>query len=172
MALPVSSPNTLESKSSKLLRELLASGRPILYVMTAEEQRIARLLSEGAQQFFAAPLPSWSWSLTEGMVCSDGTKPGHDTTNPRVALDFIADYQGSGIFHLKDFHEPLREAVVVRRLRDLYQLCFGKKKFVVITSPIRFIPEEISRNIVYIELNVPVVVIGCFKMFNHFLVGF
>ena len=155
MASPASSSNTLASKPSKLLRELLASGRPILYIMTAEEQRIARLLIEGAQHFFASPMLYWSWSLTEGLVCSNGTKPEYDTANPRAALDFIANYQGAALFHLKDFHESLHEAVVVRRLRDLYQLCFGQNKYIVISSPIRFIPEEISRNIVYIELTVP-----------------
>ena len=150
-------PNSMnsESKSSKLLRDLLASGRPILYIMTAEEQRVARLLREGAQQYFAAPVPYWSWSSTEGLICADGTKPDSDTSNPRAALDFIANYQGPAIFHLKDFHDALREAVIVRRIRDLYQLCFGQDKFVVISSPIRFIPEEISRNIVYFELNIP-----------------
>ncbi len=147
--------NRLESKSSKLLRELLASGRPILYIMTAEEQRIARLLREGAEHFFASPVSYWSWSLTEGMVCSDGTKSEQDTTNPRAALDFVAQYQGAAIFHMKDFHDALKEAVVVRRLRDLYEQCAGKNKFVVISSPIRFIPEEISRNIVFFELNIP-----------------
>ncbi|MFZ4701573.1 MAG: AAA family ATPase [Candidatus Methylumidiphilus sp.] len=155
MATQTSTPTDNESKSSKLLRELLASGRPILYIMTSEEQRVARLLREGAQNFFNPPVAYWSWSLTEGMVCSDGSKSNHDTTNPRAALDFIADYQGEAMFHLKDFHDALREAVVVRRIRDLYELCFGKNKFVVISSPIRYIPEEISRNIVYIELNIP-----------------
>ena len=155
MATPSISSNPLESRSSKLLRDLLVSGRPILYIMTAEEQRIGRLLREGAQLFFPAPVPYWSWSMTEGMQSLDGVKSESDTTNPRAALDFIANYPGPALFHLKDFHEALREAVVVRRLRDLYTLCPGANKFVVISSPIRFIPEEISRNIVFIELNVP-----------------
>ncbi|CAG1773008.1 hypothetical protein BAC2_03395, partial [uncultured bacterium] len=49
----------------------------------------------------------------------------------------------------------MHEAVVVRRLRDLYTLCMNQGKFVVITSPIRHIPDELNRNIVYFELNVP-----------------
>jgi AAA+ superfamily predicted ATPase len=155
MATQASTPKILEGRSSKLLRELLASGRPILYIQTAEEQRIARLLREGAQHYFAAPMPYWSWSLTEGMVFSDGSKSEHDTTEPRAALDFIANFQGPAVFHLKDFHEPLHEAVVVRRLRDLYEICFGLNQFIVISSPLRFIPEEISRNIVYFELDIP-----------------
>jgi len=155
MATSTTSPDTLKSKSGKLLRELFASGRPLLYLMSAEEQRVGTLLSLAARQFFNPPVPYWSWSLTEGMQCADGAKPGKDTLNPRAALDFIADHPGPGVFHLKDFHEALHEAVVVRRLRDLYTLCLNQGKFVVVSSPVRFIPEELNRNIVYVELNVP-----------------
>ena len=56
--------------------------------------------------------------------------------------------QAPAIFHLKDFHEPLRESAEIRRrLRDVYESCRGQRKFVVITSPVRFIPEEIERSL-------------------------
>lgn len=143
-----------ESKSSKLLRELFASGRPLLYIMSAEEQRVSDLLQDAARRFFDKPVPFWSWSLTEGMQGPDGAQAGTDS--PRAALDFIANYSEPAVFLLKDFHEPLRESpVVVRRLRDLYERCMGQGKFVVVASPIRFIPEELNRNMVYFELNVP-----------------
>ncbi len=145
-----------ESTTSKKLRALFASGRPLLYIVSAEEQRVGSLLREAAGQFFANPVPLWSWSLTEGMQSGDEAPPGADTTDPRAALDFIAAFQGPAIFHLKDFHEAMRaSAAVRRRLRDVYELCLDRAKFVVISSPIRFIPEELSRDMVSIELNVP-----------------
>ena len=53
---------------------------------------------------------------------------------------------GPAIFHLKDFHEPMRDAPEIRRrLRDLYESCFDRGKFVVISSPVKFIPEELER---------------------------
>jgi hypothetical protein len=39
-----------------------------------------------------------------------------------------------------------------RRLRDVYELCMDTGKFVVITSPIRVIPEEIDRQIAFMTL--------------------
>ena len=42
-----------------------------------------------------------------------------------------------------------------RRLRDLYELCLDTRKFVVIVSPVKLIPEELERAIVYLELAVP-----------------
>lgn len=150
----MASPSTPEeSKSAKLLRELFAAGRPLLYILSAEERRVGNLLRQAGRRSLDRPIPYWSWSLTEGMK-GEGAA-GADTTDPRRALDFIASHEGPGVFHLKDFHEPMREAVVVRRLRDLYDLCMGQGKYVVVSSPVRFIPDELSRNLVFIELNVP-----------------
>ena len=67
------------------------------------------------------------------------------TDTPRGALDFIVDHPGAAIFHLKDFHDPLRESAEIRRrFRDAYDACLDRRKFVVITSPIRYVPEGIS----------------------------
>jgi SpoVK/Ycf46/Vps4 family AAA+-type ATPase len=71
-------------------------------------------------------------------------------------LDFIVAHRGAGIFHLKDFHEPLRESPEIRRrLRDVYQECVDRRKFVVITSPVRFIPDELERSMIFVELRPP-----------------
>jgi SpoVK/Ycf46/Vps4 family AAA+-type ATPase len=143
-----------ESRSLAMLREVIESGRPLTYLRSSEERRISQLLEEAARSFFAAPVPVWTWSLTEGMRRDGGTRG--EPLGPRAALDFVATYEGPAIFHLKDFHQPLRDLPDVRRrLRDLQEYCFDRGKFVVISSPIRYIPEELARNVVYIELNVP-----------------
>ena len=49
----------------------------------------------------------------------------------------------------------MKSAEIRRRLRDLYEICRDTNKFVVISSPIRYIPDEIARNLVYVELRVP-----------------
>jgi adenylate kinase family enzyme len=138
-----------ESRAAKIVREVFESGRPLIYIRTAEEQRVGRVLSEVARG-----RPVWTWSLTEGMLRDGKSEPG--TAAPRAALDFIAAHQGAGIFHLKDFHEPLRESAEVRRrLRDLAECCLDQGKYVVITSPVRFIPEEIDRSVLFLELRPP-----------------
>jgi SpoVK/Ycf46/Vps4 family AAA+-type ATPase len=135
-----------------MVREIFESGRPLTYLRSSEEQRVAKVLCEVAAGLSA---PVWTWSLTEGMRRNGGaTEAGAET--PRGALDFIASYLGSAIFHLKDFHEPLRESADIRRrLRDVHERCLNQHKFVVITSPIRFIPEELERSIMFFELRPP-----------------
>jgi hypothetical protein len=145
-----------ESRSLRTLREILESGRPLTYVRSSEEQRIGTLLHEAAQRFFASPIPVWTWSMTEGMQRDDSPATASDLLDARAALDFIADYDGPAIFHLKDFHEPMRDAPEIRRrLRDLYEACFDRGKYVVISSAVRMIPDELERNFVYLELTVP-----------------
>ncbi len=105
--------------------------------------------------FPASAAPLWTWSLTQRMHGGDQAV-GAGGQNAQGALEFIAAHQDAAIFHLKDFHEPLRESPEIRRrLRDLYESCRGQRKFVVITSPVRSIPEEVERSMVYIELRPP-----------------
>lgn len=115
------------------------------------------MLREVAPQLAASKssLSVWTWSLTEGLLRGDGhSQP--DTQAPRAVLDFIIADREPGIFHLKDFHEPLRESPEIRRrMRDLFESCLDQRKFVVITSPVRAVPEELERSILFLELRPP-----------------
>ncbi len=139
-----------------MLHEVFQSGRPLTYIRSAEEQRIGRVLREVGRALHAStPVPVWTWSLTEGLLRDDGVAET-GTLDPREALDFIATHKDAAVFHLKDFHEPLRESPEVRRrLRDLYESCLDQRKFVVISSPVRFVPEEVERDLLYLELRPP-----------------
>jgi ATPase family associated with various cellular activities (AAA) len=147
-----------ESRAARTIREIFESGRPLTYIRTSEEQRAGKVLCEVADgPFSREPLHVWTWSLTEGLQRDGMRQPGTET--PRAALDFIAAHTGSAIFHLKDFHEPLRDSAEIRRrLRDVYESALDRRKFVVITSPVRFVPEELERSILFLELRPPDVV--------------
>src|SRR5262245_19129616 len=139
---------TAESRAVRTIREIFASGRPLTYIRSAEEHRVARVLH-------GLDLPVSTWSLTEGLRSdADESVPG--TEDPRRALDFIIGHESAGIFHLKDFHEPLRGSPEIRRrLRDVYDACLDRRKFAVISSPVRYIPEELERSMVFLELRPP-----------------
>jgi len=152
-ALPESCP--AESRAASTIWTIFESARPLAYIRSAEEQRIARILAELALRKFAPPIPVFAWTLTQGLR-RGLEEPEAGTYDPRQALDFIAAHRGPAIFHLKDFHEPLRaSAEVRRRLRDVYESAIDQRKFVVITSPVRFIPEELERSVLFLELRPP-----------------
>src|SRR5580692_5850369 len=148
---------TVESRAAKTVREIFESGRPLTYIRSSEEQRVARVLNEVSQNLHSAvPTPVWTWSLTDGMRREGEAANAPGTETPRGVLDFIIAHQGAAIFHLKDFHEPLRDSSEIRRrLRDVYETCLDQRKFVVITSPVRFVPEEVERAIMFLELRPP-----------------
>jgi SpoVK/Ycf46/Vps4 family AAA+-type ATPase len=140
-----------ESRAAKTIREIFHSGRPLTYIRTAEEHRVARLLHSVAPDLGARV---FEWSLTEGMRC-DGI-PEQGTQAARAALDFIASHDGPAIFQLKDFHEPLRESAEVRRrLRDLHESIADRRQYIAITAPVRDIPEELERSVLFVELRPP-----------------
>lgn len=143
-----------ESRAFRILRDVIESGRPLVYVRSAEEARVTALLHDAAKVCFSPPAPLWIWSLTEGLR-RDGAADSK-RLDARAALDFVAEHEGPGLFLLKDFHEPMRESAEIRRrLRDVYALCLERGKHVVIVSPVKHIPEEVERSIAYLELPVP-----------------
>ncbi len=146
---------TTESNALRTLREIVGSGRPLVYIRSPEEHRVSSLVNEIATTFFPSPVPLWTWSLTEGMRGTDGAADGQPF-GARAALDFVVTHDGPGVFLLRDFHEPMRESAEIRRrLRDLYGACLDRGKFVFICSPVKVVPEEIERDISYLELALP-----------------
>jgi SpoVK/Ycf46/Vps4 family AAA+-type ATPase len=137
------------------LDEIFTSGRPLAYVRTAEEGRVVGLLRRAAAEAFPSPVPLWIWSLTDGMR-RDGSPDQREPLGPREALDFVDRHDGPGLFVLKDFHEPIRNSPEIRRrLRDLYETCVDRGKFVIVCSPVRELPDELANQAMFVDLPIP-----------------
>lgn len=145
----------VESRAYQAIKEVFQGKRPLIFIWSPEEGRVRALLQDAAKRLFPDPVPVWSWSVTLGLLPPEGALPG-EKLGPQAVLDFIASHREPGIFQLKDFHQFMTEAPAVRRrLRDLYELCMDSGKYVVITSPLRAIPEELNRQIALVELHAP-----------------
>jgi SpoVK/Ycf46/Vps4 family AAA+-type ATPase len=146
----------MESRAMAALRDLIQGARPLIYLCTSEELRARQLLEVAADRLFSAKVPVWSWTSTRGLLGpEEGRKPGKALDSAGI-LDFIADFKGHAIFQLCDFHEFLGSSPDIRRrLRDLYESCLDTGKFIVITSPMRTLPEELSHQIAFMELHHP-----------------
>jgi SpoVK/Ycf46/Vps4 family AAA+-type ATPase len=150
----IKSETSHESRAYRALKEMFQGGRPLIFVFTPEENRVRMLLHDMASKLYSDHLPIWIWSLTQGLVPPDGGAAKRLDT--MAVLDFIASHPQAGIFQLKDFHQFMAvDAGIRRRLRDLYELCMDSNKFVVITSPLRAVPEELNRQIALVELLTP-----------------
>ncbi len=144
------------TSASAALRELILGGRPLIYIWSPEEGRVQHLLEEAARTLFSTSPPVLTWTSTEGLRHSDTTPASATPLDPGGLLDFIAEYDGAAIFQLKDFQEYMRnDSTIRRRLRDLYALCIDSGKFLVVVSPLREIPEDLSRQMALMELQAP-----------------
>jgi ATP-dependent 26S proteasome regulatory subunit len=138
------------------LSNLIAGGRPLIYICSPEEGRVRRLLGEAASRLFGRETPVLSWTSTTGLRDAAGNPVPGDTRSAREVLDFIAVQTGPAIYQLLDFHVPMGDDPDVRRrLRDLYELCIDSGKLVVITSPLRSVPEELRHSTAFLELQYP-----------------
>jgi SpoVK/Ycf46/Vps4 family AAA+-type ATPase len=146
--------NIQESRAYRSLKEMFQAGRPLMFVRTPEEGRVRMLLQDIAERLFAGRMPIWSWSLTHGLLPPEGG--AGKKLDAKAILEFIASHRESGIFQLKDYHQFMSDDLEIRRrLRDLYELCIDANKYIVITSPLRAIPEELSHQIASVELVTP-----------------
>lgn len=143
-----------QGRAITAIRRMFEAGRPVIYLQSSEEDRVVGLLTQiVAESKSGTDLVVWS--ITDGLQI--GGKPYKSQPDgARGVLDFLVAYTRPSIFLLKDFHEFLREGPEVRRrLRDVYYACLGTGKFAVILSPVRFIPDEISREIAFLPVPVP-----------------
>jgi hypothetical protein len=138
------------------IKESIEAGRPLLYIQSPEESRVDQLLTDAGKAFFNKAVPLYTWTATEGLHGADGASLGKETTDPRHVLDWIIAHKEPALFDLRDFHEPMRQSAEVRRrIRDLCTACFDTGKFTFISSPVAYIPDELQRDIVLIELPLP-----------------
>ena len=144
--------NTQESRAAKSVREAMETGRPLVYIQSSEEQRVERVLAEvGARRDAGVDLEPHRRHAARRHA-----RRSRERRIARKALDFIVAHPGGAIFHLKDLHEPLRESSEIRRrLRDVYASSLDRRKFVVISSPVRFVPEEVERSLLFLQLRPP-----------------
>ena len=148
-----------ESRAAQAIRETFESGRPIAYVRAADEQRVAKILRDVAQAMpDSSPSAVWTWSLTEGMRRESGDATPLVRTRAPLSISSPHTTGPPSFTSRISTSRYANPAEVRRRLRDVYESCLDRRKFVVITSPVQFLPEEMERSVIYLDLRPPDVV--------------
>ena len=100
------------------LRVLLASRYPLILARTRDETHLMGLVFRAASTL---GLPVWTWSLTAGLRKEPGGSSVFQSQDPDQALRFVEDQRSPGVFVFRDLAEPMRDPVVLRRLKDIAQ---------------------------------------------------
>jgi hypothetical protein len=129
---------------------------PLIALITSEERR--------AEERLIAPVAAaWregrvlAWSITHGYTIAGekAADPELAAPDPLAALEVVARYPQPALFVLKDFHRHLDSTPVLRRLRELGMELPPTGKHVVLLSPFLRAPEELEREITFVDLPPP-----------------
>jgi len=145
----------IESKAIASFCDALDAHRPLIYIQSSEEQRVEQLLRTAVSSYFKDRAHFFIWSSTAGLQ-ENGRAGNVDLCDPSKLLEFVLAHPGPALFLLKDFHDHIQSSGGIRRrLRDIYYACLEKHTFVAIVSPVKFIPEEINREVLFLTLPIP-----------------
>lgn len=127
----------------------IRSRYPIIYLVTAEENRAERVIEQAAQR---SDKPCYFWTTTEGFY---NTARFGDSSDPYEALQKILKYSEPGIFILKDFHPYMEDKKIIRKLRDLLFHLKTSYKTLFIIAPVLQLPPGLEMGITPIDIPLP-----------------
>jgi hypothetical protein len=129
------------------LAELWSAGTPIVYLVTAEEERAISLCDAAARAFDARALV---WSAHRGL---EGVDPG--ARAPAAFLDAIARAPAPLLAVALDFHLALAEPPVARRLRDALPALAREGRCLVVVAPRLELPDGLQSDAAVLRLPLP-----------------
>jgi len=135
--------------------ELLLRARyPLIYIPTAEEERVEAAIAQSAKK--QGNRAVYIWDFVDGYQ-GNPNDTGVGKRNPLQALEFLDKLPASSpaVIILRDFHRFLEDISVARKLRNLGRLLKAQPKNIVIISPQLTIPSDLSEVLTVLEFPLP-----------------
>jgi ATP-dependent 26S proteasome regulatory subunit len=137
------------------LNILIQAQYPLIYLVTAEEDRAEKEVAKIAQMK-QQPRKLYVWTLTHGMVeHGQARTTQHNTISPEAAIEWTTRHKEPAIFIFKDLHPFKDSAAVTRWLRDAIASFQGTQKTIVLMSPVQQVPIELEKEVVVIDFALP-----------------
>jgi SpoVK/Ycf46/Vps4 family AAA+-type ATPase len=145
---------TRGAKAQEDVTALLRARNTLLWVVTREETRVERSLTEAAA---AANYAIRFWDCATGVSDAEG-KPIANDQDPNVVLDRIRNSKERAVFVLRDLHKWL-DPVVLRKTRSLARLLQGAPKnearSIVVLTPSAEVPPELAGHAIVLDWPLP-----------------
>ncbi len=137
------------------LNILLQVQYPLIYLVTAEEERSERAIALLTQA--GPPRKLWLWTVTHGLVEYGQPRQvtHHSTVSPQAAIEWVIRHKEPGIFVFKDLHPFIEAPEVTRWLRDAIAQFKGTDKTIILMSPLQTIPIELEKDVVVLDFPLP-----------------
>lgn len=162
------SPNRPVPPAVDELHFLIRAQYNLVYVVSAEEERVERWMRDLAVLDSPMLRERWDvgqwqprqmikWSCSQGFRCDTADVPG-DIRDPIRALDWVANnLTRDAVVVLRDFHPFFNDPMVARRVRDLQYKATetAVKRTVIFLSSIVKIPIEMEKDVVVVDFDLP-----------------
>ncbi len=138
------------------LNILIQAQYPLIYLVTAEEDRAEKEIAKIAQ-LKQQPRKLYVWTLTRGMVeyGQDRATEHNTTLSPEAALVWTTKHKEPAIFIFKDLHPFKDSPAVTRWLRDAIASFQGTQKAIILMSPVQQVPIELEKEVVVLDFALP-----------------
>lgn len=135
---------------AKELELLVKSRCPIIYIPTAEEERVEDAIKAKAQEIGYKIL---FWNFVDGYKLMSNKAKG----NPMQALELISEISSEEptLFVLRELHDFIGDPAVRRKLRNLAREPKEQRKNIIIISPVLKIPQELTEDIHILDFILP-----------------
>lgn len=133
---------------------LLRACYPLIYVPTAEEERVEAAIAACARR--AGNRAVYLWDFVDGYQDNPNNR-GVGQRNPLQALEFVEQLPdgAGGVFILRDFHRFLDDISIARKLRNLARRLKSQPKNLVVLSPQVEIPAELAEAFTVVDFPLP-----------------
>jgi hypothetical protein len=129
------------------IAELWASGTPVVYVVTPEEER-AVALCQSAAEAFDARVGVWS--------SQRGFPPfAPAAKDPLAMLDAVLAAPAPVLAVALDFHQALESHAVARKLRDLIPRFAAEGRCLAVIAPRLVLPDGLAADVAVVRLPLP-----------------
>ena len=129
------------------IADLWSAGTPLLYLVTAEEDRAVRLCRAVAESFDATVAV---WSSARGL---DPLSPS--ARSPLAAVEAVLKAPAPLLAVLLDFHEALADPRVARRVRDALPQLAAEGRCLAVVAPRLSVPDGLSADTAVLRLPLP-----------------
>jgi SpoVK/Ycf46/Vps4 family AAA+-type ATPase len=125
----------------------IRSRYPILWIPTAEEERVEAEIAATAQQV-NPPRAVLYWDFVDGYTGNNAAR-----NNPLDALEQVARAPADrpAIFVLRDFHEYLSDHSIRRKMRNVARQIRTERKTILIVSPVLRVPPELEEDVTVVD---------------------
>ncbi|MHB2016898.1 MAG: AAA family ATPase [Candidatus Xenobia bacterium] len=134
------------------LNQALRARITLLVAVTREEIRLMEQIKRACQN---TGRPLFVWDVGDGFTSPVGAAAPSGVRDALSALDAVEKLPDESLTVLPDFHDLWSNAQIKRKLRNLAQRLHFSRRSLLVTTPLRKIPEELKDECVVLDFGLP-----------------